>query len=64
MKNIIVILAVVVIKAGVMLTSCHSSAEKIENAREKVENAKDELVEANQELNQALTDSIQQFKKE
>ena len=43
--------------AGTMFTACQSSGAKVENARENVEDAK-------QELNQALNDSIRQFKKE
>ena len=42
---------------GTMLTSCRSSVKKVEKAQENV-------VEANQKLNQALKDSIQQFRTE
>jgi len=42
---------------GIMLTSCLSSADKVQNAKDNVSKAKDEL-------NQAVKDSIIQFKKE
>ena len=64
MKNTILTLAVTVFMAGAILSGCKSSAEKVENARGKVQGAKDQVVEATKELNQALNDSIQQFRKE
>lgn len=50
-------LALTTLMAGAMLTSCQSSATKVEKAQDKV-------VEAKQDLNQALQDSIRQFKTE
>ena len=64
MKKIIFTLAITTFMAGTMLTSCMSSDKKVKNAQENVQDAKDKVVEANQELNQAIKDSIQQFKKE
>jgi len=57
MKKIIFTLALTAFMAGTMLTSCRSSSKKVEKAQENV-------VKANQELNQALKDSIQQFRTE
>jgi predicted RNase H-like nuclease (RuvC/YqgF family) len=64
MKVTISILALATLMAGAMLTSCQSSAKKAENARDNLQEAKDNVIEAKQELNQALNDSIQQFKKD
>ena len=57
MKNKTLILVVTIFIAGITLNSCKSSAD---GAKE----AKDKVVVAKQELNQALQDSILQFKKE
>jgi uncharacterized protein YlxW (UPF0749 family) len=57
MKKTIFTIAITMLMAGTMLTSCHSSAKKVEDAQDKV-------ADANQELNQTIKDSIQQFKKE
>ena len=57
MKRSIFSLTLSMIIGGTMLTSCQSSREKVENAQEQV-------VEAKQELNQAIKDSIQQFRME
>lgn len=57
MKKTIFILGIVLLMAATILSSCQSSAKKVEDAKDKVS-------EANQELNQAIKDSIQQFKKE
>jgi hypothetical protein len=64
MKKTILSLAITMLMAGTMVTSCQSSSDKVENAEDKVQEAKDEVVYAQQELNQAIKDSIQQFKKE
>jgi len=57
MKYTILILVVTVFMTGIILSSCQSSTKKVENARNKV-------IEAELGLNQALKDSIQQYKKE
>lgn len=64
MKNTLLMSAAIVMMAGTVLTSCQSSAKKVENAQENVQDAKDNVDVANQELNQVLIDSIQQFKME
>ncbi len=64
MKNSILFMAVTVFMAVTIFTSCQSSAKKVENAQQNVKEEKGNVVEAKQELNQALKDSIQQFKKE
>lgn len=46
-----------------VFTGCQSSSKKVENAKENVLEAKDDMVDANKELNQALKDSIQDFRK-
>lgn len=63
MKKSIVALAISTLIGGSMLTSCQSSALKVENAQENVQDAADDLVDAKEELNEALNDSIQLFKK-
>jgi hypothetical protein len=57
MKKSIFTLAIIVFIAGAMFTGCQSSADKVQDA-------KDNVAAANQALNQAVKDSIQQFKKE
>lgn len=57
MKKIIFTLAVTTFMAGIMLTGCQSSADKVKDA-------KDNVTEAKQDLNQAVKDSIEQFKQE
>lgn len=57
MKKTIFVHAVSLFIAGTMITSCQQSGNKVEDARENV-------VEANQELKQAISDSVQQFKRE
>ena len=56
MKKIIFIFGIAFLMTGTVLTSCQSSATKVENAMDKVELAQ-------QELNQTIKDSIRQFKK-
>ena len=55
MKKIFIIITVAAFLAGTQLTGCRSSAKKVEVAQEKVD-------QANQDLNQAVKDSIQQFR--
>ena len=50
--------------SGIVLAGCQSSSDKIKNAQENVLDAKVQVKEAQWELNQALKDSIQQFKTE
>lgn len=57
------ILAVTAFMAGT-ITGCQSSASKVENAKDNVQEARDNVVVAQQELDQALNDSIRQFKTE
>jgi septal ring factor EnvC (AmiA/AmiB activator) len=57
MKKSILILAVTMFIAGAMFSGCQSSADKVQDARDNVETA-------NQELDQAVKDSIREFKKE
>jgi predicted RNase H-like nuclease (RuvC/YqgF family) len=67
MKKTIFSLTVIVFMAGTILSSCQSSAKKVENAEDKLQNAKNETKEAQSELNKVRNDSIteyQQFKKE
>ena len=56
MKKIFFTLAIAALFAGTQLTSCRSSARKVEVAQENVD-------KANLELDQVIKDSIQQFKK-
>jgi outer membrane murein-binding lipoprotein Lpp len=55
MKKIFFTLAIAALFAGTQLTGCRSSAKKVEVAQENVD-------KANLELDQAVKDSIQQFK--
>ncbi len=51
------LVVVTVFITGTMFMSCQSSSEKVDQAKENV-------IEAEQELNQAIKDSIVQFRKE
>jgi len=62
-KPILSITVIVLMVVLIMSTGCNSSSKKIENAKENVQNANENVIDANQELNQALNDSIQDFKK-
>ncbi|MBN1819569.1 MAG: hypothetical protein JW833_02570 [Prolixibacteraceae bacterium] len=67
MKKIIFTLAVTVFIAGILVTSCNSPSQKIENAEENVLDAKEAVIDAQSDLNLALQDSVtefQQFKTE
>lgn len=55
MKKIFFTLAIAALFIGTQLTSCRSSAKKVEVAQDKVD-------QANLELDQAIKDSIQQFR--
>jgi len=50
--------------AGTMITGCQSSASKVEEAQAKVNEAQGKADEAKQAFNQAIKDSVIQFKKE
>jgi len=76
MKKSIFNFGAALLMAGTIFTSCQSSATKVENANDKVDAANDKVDAANdkvdaakeqvelaqQELNQAIKDSIRQFK--
>lgn len=64
MKKSILIFTITVLLGGTLFTNCKSSSQKVEDAQDKVENAEDKVTEANIELNQAINDSIVQFRKE
>jgi chromosome segregation ATPase len=61
-KNILNI-SVGIFMAGTFFISCQSSAKKVENAENKLQDAKENVVDAKKKLNQALADSIQNFRK-
>jgi len=48
--------------AGLLFFSCQSSTSKLEKAKEKMNAATQNVVEANEAFNEALQDSIQQFR--
>ena len=71
MKKQIFILAITIVVAGTLITGCQSSASKVEEAQAKVNEAqgKADVAQgkadiANQALDQAIKDSVIQFKKE
>ncbi len=67
MYKIIIIFITTVFMAGVFLTSCDSSAKKVEDAREDLQTANDEVSDAQLDLFQAKQDSsddYQEYKKE
>jgi len=67
MKKTITILAITIFATGIMISSCQSSAKKIEKAEDKVQEAKKDVLDAKYDLNMARQDSIaefEQFKKE
>jgi multidrug resistance efflux pump len=64
MKKNILTLVLAVFVVGTIITSCQSSATKVENAQDNLSDAKEEVVVAKEELQQALNDSIQYFKVE
>ena len=63
MKINILILSATIFISGILVISCQSSAKKVENAENNLQDAKDNVVDANNNLNQALIDSIQNFRK-
>jgi len=64
MRKSLFTLAITIIIGGAMLSGCQTSEKKIENAQDKVQAAQDNVVTAKQNLDQAIKDSIAQFKKE
>jgi chromosome segregation ATPase len=64
MKKVLFTIAIVPFIAAAILTGCQSSGTKVENAEQNVQDAKDKVEVAQQELNQAIKDSIQQFRKD
>lgn len=62
MKKIIFTTATIVSMALIMLTGCTSSSKKAKMAKDNVAYAKENVIDANQKLNQALLDSIRDFK--
>jgi len=62
MKKIFIIMALIVFVAGTVFTSCQSSASKVDEAKDNLQVATENVIVANQELNQALKDSITQFR--
>lgn len=64
MKKTIFNITLVLLMVGAMLTSCQSSTNKVKDAKENMKDAEDDMVEAKQELDQAINDSIKQFKRE
>ena len=63
MKETILSTVMIVSMALIMLTGCTSSSKKVKFAKENVAYAKENVVDANQKLNQALLDSVQDYKK-
>ena len=64
MKKTMFTLAVAMFMAGTLISGCQSSAEKVKIAEEKVQDAQNKVVEAQLNLDQALKDSIQNFRNE
>jgi len=63
MKKTILSTVMIVSMTLIMLTGCTSSSKKVKFAKENVAYAKENVVDANQKLNQALLDSVQDYKK-
>ena len=64
MKQTFIKIAFVTFIAGLMITSCQPSTKKVENAKEDLNAAKEQVVEARQDYNQAVKDSVIQFRKD
>ncbi len=62
MKNKFFTLAITTVMAGTILVSCQTTDKKVEIAQENVQDAKNNVVAANEALNQAILDSIRQFR--
>jgi len=67
MKNEILKMTAIIVTAGLILTGCQSSTNKVANAEDKVQDAKEEVVKAKCDLNKTIKDSVteyQNFRKE
>ena len=64
MRNKISSFTAVLFLVGILLISCQSSSDKVKNAKDNVKDAEMQVKVTQQELNQALQDSIRQFKAE
>jgi predicted small secreted protein len=63
MKKSISIVAITVLMAGTILTSCQTSANKVKNAEDKLNKEKVDVLEAKQDLDQIRKDSITDYNK-
>lgn len=61
MKKNVFTLAATAFSAVVILTSCNSSSQKIDNAEDKLDDARESVIDAKSDLNMALQDSITEF---
>lgn len=61
MKKNVFTLAATAFSAVVILTSCNSSSQKIDNAEDKLNDARESVIDAKSDLNMALQDSITEF---
>ncbi|MDZ7774556.1 MAG: hypothetical protein U5L09_02545 [Bacteroidales bacterium] len=61
MKKTVFTLAAAAFIAGILLSGCNSSSQKIEKAEDKVQKAKEDVIDAKNELNLALQDSVTDF---
>jgi DNA anti-recombination protein RmuC len=64
MKKPILLLTMAGVVAASVLSSCQSSSNNIDNQEDKLLKEQVDVVEAKQDLNQALRDSVRQFKME
>lgn len=67
MKKTFSTIFIIIFSLSIMISSCQSSAKKIEKANDKVQEAKKDVLDAKYDLNMARQDSItefEQFKKE
>ncbi|MFA7081250.1 MAG: hypothetical protein WC135_01440 [Bacteroidales bacterium] len=64
MKKIIFSLVLTVFFGTTTLVSCMSPGEKVDSAKEDVQEAKQDVEQTNQELNNAIQDSIMEFRKD
>ncbi len=64
MKKPLITFVIITIMTGSAFIGCRSSSEKVENAQENLIEAENKVVDAKQDLNEALNDSIQQFRRE
>ncbi|MCA1757855.1 MAG: hypothetical protein LC649_10400 [Bacteroidales bacterium] len=61
MKKTVFTLAATAFIAVIIITSCNSSSQKIENAEDNLQNAKEAVIDARTDLNLAVLDSITEF---